>query len=413
MQEKESKNKVCPNSNSFGGSIKFIFDTPVLISDIGLMDVDEAEQRINITFADGVSELFAYPAFGDNAVQRIIFGTLNVKTLEIIFPGTGAITEINFCPECIPTMADGIERQYTYLTTEGGSSIRQRKELAFDDFESVDSDEGLEGWTNAHKNQAEKTAYGQYLSGYENGTPSPYKEYKFSRNAYKVAFDLNFYEIYSGGSDSGRAIIYIDGEQIDMGIFNLATDEGNYFGTTQHGIIWIRRSLKLLQDLGLSGATGNRHRVTIHVPSTTGLMKDGKLRLTLEAKISGRNWETAGWDNIRVTEWSGCPVSGQRSFVPSPIPRPAPTAILLPTPTPLPTPSPSRAPTPPPTRSPTPHPTLAPTLSPTAIQGAPSPSRSPTPAPTHNPTPFPTRTPTPAPTRAPTPYPTSKPSLND
>jgi hypothetical protein len=124
----QESNKPCPDSNPQGGTLKFTFDTPVLISDIGLMDVDEAEQRIRITYDDGVSEVFAYPGFGDNAVQRVICNKLNVKILEIILPGTGAVSELNFCPECRPLES---AHDNDCLKTERAGHINGIEEIAF------------------------------------------------------------------------------------------------------------------------------------------------------------------------------------------------------------------------------------------------------------------------------------------
>lgn len=85
----QESNKECPDSNGQGGTITFEWDTPVLLSDIGLMDADEDNQRIRIHYADGYFETFAYDGFGDNAVQRVVASKLNVVKLEVIFSGTG------------------------------------------------------------------------------------------------------------------------------------------------------------------------------------------------------------------------------------------------------------------------------------------------------------------------------------
>jgi hypothetical protein len=166
------------------------------------MDVDEAEQRIKITYDDGVAELFAYPGFGDNAVQRVICNKLNVKMLEIILPGTGAVTELNFCPECRP-LKQMHDNGNHCLRTERGGDINGVEEIAFDDFEGSDSLKALQGWKNALWERSETSAFSQFLGRYGEGVDAPYKEYKVPRDADKVTFELDFYEIdsWDGGSD--------------------------------------------------------------------------------------------------------------------------------------------------------------------------------------------------------------------
>lgn len=89
-----------PSDNARGGTLRFDFEKPVFFSDIGLMDIDEKDQGLIFTSSDGSRKLFTYKGFGDNGVQRVIANQYDVIKLEVVFPGSGAITEINFCPEC-------------------------------------------------------------------------------------------------------------------------------------------------------------------------------------------------------------------------------------------------------------------------------------------------------------------------
>jgi hypothetical protein len=134
-----------------------------------MMDVDEAEQRIKITYDDGVAELFAHPGFGDNAVQRVICNKLNVKMLGIILPGTGAVTELNFCPQCraLKKMHDNDNH---CLRTGRDGGINGVEEIAFDDFEGSNSRQALKGWRNALWEQSAKSAFSQFIGRYGENT---------------------------------------------------------------------------------------------------------------------------------------------------------------------------------------------------------------------------------------------------
>jgi hypothetical protein len=332
------------------------------------MDVDEAEQRIRITYADGVSETFAYPGFGDNAVQRVICNKLNVKMLEVIFPGTGAVTELNFCPECRPLRRmDGADSDC--LTTEKGGDISRVEEIAFDDFEGFVEKKAVKGWQNARWDRSETQVFTNFLGRYGDGMVYPYKEYKVPRDAKKATFEIDFYEIGSWSiadrpsahrahtrrarkADSGSSLgdsanIYIDGEQIELGVFSAEVDEGTFSGSTNHGITWTCWSLNQPMQIGVDDlvAKDQKHRIKIEVPATAGLMTDGELRLTLAHTLSGAlikgdafalgDESAAGWDNVRVTIQHGCKTKRKKGKSPAehssdpktPSPAPQPTDL--------------------------------------------------------------------------------------
>lgn len=65
-----------------------------------MMDIEETAQTLRFTYSDNRRKTFRYKGFGDNGVQRVIANQYDVKLVEVFLPGSGAITEINFCPEC-------------------------------------------------------------------------------------------------------------------------------------------------------------------------------------------------------------------------------------------------------------------------------------------------------------------------
>jgi hypothetical protein len=88
-------------ASSKGGNITFDFTLPVIVSDIGLIDVDEADKQLIFVYEDGKRETFTYRGFGDNGVQRVITNKPSVKSLIAVLTGTAGVTVLNFCLRCI------------------------------------------------------------------------------------------------------------------------------------------------------------------------------------------------------------------------------------------------------------------------------------------------------------------------
>jgi hypothetical protein len=88
--------------NAKGGDIIFEFDIPVLISDIGLLDVEETGQMLKFAYKgnNGHKDDYTYVGYGINSAQRVIANKRNVKKLIIRLRGSGAVTELNFCQSC-------------------------------------------------------------------------------------------------------------------------------------------------------------------------------------------------------------------------------------------------------------------------------------------------------------------------
>jgi len=271
------------------------------------MDVDGQEaQRIRVVYADGVSELFAYPGSGDNSVQRIVINKINVKQVEVIFPATGGVTGISFCPECKALQSTRSASQNQCFKTEFGMEIKGSTTIASDDFnEDLDEGEPMRGWSNAEVDASEKK-FGQFLGRYGRDMESPHKEYRVPRDVDRVTFSIDFYEIDLWDNDD--VCIFVDGETINLGPFSSNVDEGTFNGTTQLGIEWMCDSVSKPNHLGFnSDYMDQLHRVVIKVPDTTGLFADGKLRLTLQAHLTEKlEDQSAGWDNIEVSTRAIC-----------------------------------------------------------------------------------------------------------
>lgn len=300
----------CPLPNRQGGAITFTWVEPVLLSDIGLMNVDGDGQRIKVYYNDGIFETFAYSGFGENAVQRIVFGKMHVIKVEVIFSGTGAVTEINFCPDCRPHKSH--DKDHHCLFTEDGTTIKAQEVVYYANFEAADQHLKWEnGRRYEHSNRYEiLTSYlGDYMSSEGGkGTPAPYKVFQVSSRAAGIVVDLDFYERYLWTSPTEKLIIYAGGEAVDLGAFDRNQDEGWREGTTSLGVQWhfdtIRESGWCFGD---EACSDQGHRIKIVVPKSSGLYADGKLRLLLKPVILDKKSKAgAGFDNIKVSEIHEC-----------------------------------------------------------------------------------------------------------
>jgi hypothetical protein len=96
----QETNTIFPKANKNGGNITFAFDKPVLVSDIGLLDIDETNQKLIFEYQKKNVEIFTFRGLGDNSVQRVIVNKFRVTKLIVVLTGTAAVTELNYCPVC-------------------------------------------------------------------------------------------------------------------------------------------------------------------------------------------------------------------------------------------------------------------------------------------------------------------------
>jgi hypothetical protein len=96
----QEANTSYPRANSSGGKLTFTFDAPVLLIDIGLIDMEESNSQVVLTYQSGAKETIYYSGLGENSVMRLIINKVKVTKLEVVFTGVAALSEINICPSC-------------------------------------------------------------------------------------------------------------------------------------------------------------------------------------------------------------------------------------------------------------------------------------------------------------------------
>lgn len=90
-----------PDDNGGGGVFIFLFDGPVEVVSVRVLDVDGGEDDGAVTAFDGAGMPLASVSLaplGDNSVQQALLDATGVRRLEVSLEGSGALAEIVSCP---------------------------------------------------------------------------------------------------------------------------------------------------------------------------------------------------------------------------------------------------------------------------------------------------------------------------
>ena len=100
-----------PDDNAQGGTLYFRFDAAATLHSIGILDFDTDEIGGTIRLFDdliGGTELVSFNIgnLGNNSVQSIdLLGTTGVQRVEVMFPSSGAITDLTYSVASPTTLA--------------------------------------------------------------------------------------------------------------------------------------------------------------------------------------------------------------------------------------------------------------------------------------------------------------------
>jgi len=114
-----------PDDDAGGGVITFDFASPVTFFRIGILDVDDNNSAGVVRLLDnigGVISQLAVLPLGDNSVQYVSMTTAGISSVEVVFPGSGAITGLEFA--AVP------EPSSLALLLLGGAALALRKKTA-------------------------------------------------------------------------------------------------------------------------------------------------------------------------------------------------------------------------------------------------------------------------------------------
>ena len=94
----ENANSANPDDNARGGTLIFTFDNPVMLDEIGLLDIDNADATLLLYDSNGdLIQSTNVSGEGNNSYQTVALDALGVSRLEVVFEGSGAITDLVFC----------------------------------------------------------------------------------------------------------------------------------------------------------------------------------------------------------------------------------------------------------------------------------------------------------------------------
>ena len=93
-----------PDDESGGGTITFTFTSPVNVARVEILDIEESTAgTVEASNGGGLVASAPMLGLGDNSFQSVVLDAANVTTLDVIFPGSGAIPAIYYCPIPTPT----------------------------------------------------------------------------------------------------------------------------------------------------------------------------------------------------------------------------------------------------------------------------------------------------------------------
>ena len=295
-----------PYANDYpgGGSIFFNFDRPTDVQSLGLLDINTSAAKIYVTTANRNRSLIRVPRLGNNSAQTVDINVAGVVKVEVYLKNYGAITHLTFCP--VPTSPPAPKP--TPAPTNVGECVPARIAVT-EDFE----DGSLDGWTNGKIDY--DPGFSTFLGRFVKNDPDPMKEYDVNRWAIVVVLEFNFYEIDSWNSDNrygpDSISAYIGDDKLDIGVFSARRDEGVRRGVTTNGIDWSSRSEGPPRHIGFrndrSYYVDQIHKITAIIPAAM-YQTTGKLKLRLHTQVTATKAtdESAGFDNIVITEMFDC-----------------------------------------------------------------------------------------------------------
>ena len=115
-----------PDDNYNGGTLIFTFDSPVMLDEIGLLDVDNREATLRLLDANGQVILTrVVDGAGNNSHQTIALDATDVSRLEVILTGSGAVTDLVFCRDGENSNHEGVVEPVTpktkFYTVDGAN----------------------------------------------------------------------------------------------------------------------------------------------------------------------------------------------------------------------------------------------------------------------------------------------------
>lgn len=113
--------KDTPDDDADGGVFIFLFDNPVELKSIGLLDMDPKKScKITTRTFAGDAEIIDVVGLGDNGAQEVHFSRSDVRKIIVEIGGSGAITSMNFC---LPGCANEVTSRARHLEIDDQTKV--------------------------------------------------------------------------------------------------------------------------------------------------------------------------------------------------------------------------------------------------------------------------------------------------
>ena len=175
-------------------------------------------------------------------------------------------------------------------------SCRSDQQISLDTFDSGD-----DGWSNSRLSSLE--AVGQYLGNYANSQSEPFKTFTINPSASFVKLVFDLIEL-----DSWDATERFGYDSLEVRLNEESIDFGSSIQNRVDGIRWHGKLLRAETHLG-SNSRYKDQIVQFEMLIPDSVFPDGTLKIQFHANVnSGLNDESAGFDNIKVSELSDCSI---------------------------------------------------------------------------------------------------------
>ncbi len=91
-----------PDDESSGGEIRLGFANPTYIGALKLVDIDQNNSKVKVTFGTGQTQTINLSNTGDNSVQTVFVNQGNVTQITIDLTGSGGLANMSFCNSVSP-----------------------------------------------------------------------------------------------------------------------------------------------------------------------------------------------------------------------------------------------------------------------------------------------------------------------
>jgi hypothetical protein len=255
-----------PDDEAGGGTISFLFDTPVDIVGVDILDIDAPEVAGAAEARDQNGGLLATGhmlALGNNSFQFVPVETNNVSRLNVSFPGSGAVARLLYCVPP-PTEVCDVTSSGTYIDAEHNTAVVNPS--ATYSFAGVAST--VSGFVGTGYLESAASGQNQLDFSDVNANPGNYQRYDYQLNFTSAGTYKFWIRGYASDSSSNSVYIGVDGVAVGA-LQETVFNQWTWTNTIQNGSntitigapgvhtvhVWRRETGHLLDGIFLTTST--------------------------------------------------------------------------------------------------------------------------------------------------------------